>query len=312
MKAVIILCGKVGPNIEYTNLGQLPKIFKNADLVSIDLDGPITENNLAWPLKANIQKFRPKEIGWIKQLNVKHATLANYHIMDYRQRGIIDTIKYLNSLGIQFTGAGINKENASNTHIYKFDTQWIGIISCTVECREWKAGEVNSGIFNITSSREIIEKIATIKPLCKLIILHFHYKTLTDKIKDIMHEVIHAGVDIIQGYTDKIGPIEVVQRYTTDQNGQLIRSTPGIILYSLGNLLSDETCIASITINFETLNRNIELVPVHVVDKKIKLIANSDLKYQKIINSFKGPVPSFKGPVPSLPHNNHEVDQTSS
>lgn len=106
---------KNNPEISESTCSKL----SGRDLVCINLEGPICKN------RGKLKKIGPnlsqteESVRVLKQLGCHLVTLANNHIMDYGAEGLTDTMDCLRREGIEFTGAGIGREDTYKSYIYR-------------------------------------------------------------------------------------------------------------------------------------------------------------------------------------------------
>jgi len=79
--------------------------LKQADLVFVNLESPIVEN---CPRTDSGMTFctDKKMAEGLKAANIGVVTIANNHIGNYGQKGIVDTERFLTEAGIDYTGTG--------------------------------------------------------------------------------------------------------------------------------------------------------------------------------------------------------------
>lgn len=80
--------------------------------VILNLEGAFTTGTDKIKKRGEHLRQSKLTIEVLKKLNVKGVTLANNHIYDYGEEGLLDTIRVLDENGIQHTGAGKNIEEA--------------------------------------------------------------------------------------------------------------------------------------------------------------------------------------------------------
>ncbi|MCF7792442.1 MAG: CapA family protein [Candidatus Cloacimonetes bacterium] len=79
-----------------------------ADITAINLECPFTNAYTSHPTKSIVFKAEPDHISALDHMGTDVVTLANNHIWDYMNDGLLDTTNYLDSLGIPYSGAGMN------------------------------------------------------------------------------------------------------------------------------------------------------------------------------------------------------------
>ncbi|WLR51689.1 CapA family protein [Bacillus tianshenii] len=84
---------------------------ESADIAMLNLETAITASNDKYPKIYNF-KAAPHVLGGIKQSGFDLVSLANNHAMDYREKGLTDTMNHLKAYKLPYVGAGKNKLEA--------------------------------------------------------------------------------------------------------------------------------------------------------------------------------------------------------
>ncbi|MFO7895755.1 MAG: CapA family protein, partial [Candidatus Cloacimonadales bacterium] len=83
-----------------------------ADLTIANLEVPFTTSNNHHPTKTVYFKADPQHALGLANAGIDLVSLANNHILDYMEDGIIETQATLDSIGVQYSGAGLNAQEA--------------------------------------------------------------------------------------------------------------------------------------------------------------------------------------------------------
>ena len=131
---------------------------EKADLRIINLETTITTSENFEPKEINY-RMNPKNIDVLKVFKVNIACLANNHILDFKEEGLLETIEVLNKNGILTVGAGRNIEEAKKPIIFRCRTSKILIfnyadVSSGVPIW-WKAEKNKAGVNLITDLTQI-------------------------------------------------------------------------------------------------------------------------------------------------------------
>lgn len=100
---------------------EVREIFETVDIIIGNLEAPFT--NASNPLFKSKNPHLTFKVSTslatvLKKIPVNALTLANNHITDYGQRGVMDTMDTLKKLNILYTGAGKNLSEATNPIIF--------------------------------------------------------------------------------------------------------------------------------------------------------------------------------------------------
>src|SRR5690606_4891127 len=94
----------------------------------------------------------------LKSLNVNLCTLANNHVLDYDEQGVLDTLDFCKEHNIQTVGAGENKETASK--VFYLDSEVGKIAFINIAENEWASATKTTAGAN---GMDIIDDIKSIQ-----------------------------------------------------------------------------------------------------------------------------------------------------
>jgi poly-gamma-glutamate synthesis protein (capsule biosynthesis protein) len=131
----------------------------DADLIFANLEAPITESTFIREDK----RYNFKTSSEILEL-FDHRfvlSLANNHILDYGENGLLNTIESLNEYGIRYAGAGRNLAEANDPLMVNVKGVNIGIV-CAADNRYQSATESSPGTFPACPQllKQSLQKIA--------------------------------------------------------------------------------------------------------------------------------------------------------
>lgn len=206
---------------EETILGGLAATFQDADLVVANLEGPITENasvsetSLIGAHDNYVFTFDPLVAPLLKRLHIDVVNIGNNHIMNFGKDGVVSTKQFLSEAGVGFFGSPLEHDERILMR----------------EIRGTKVAFVNYNQFVWHGKEKALEDIATAKKTGEVVILYTHwgteYVSVTESVRELSHQFIEAGADLIIGSHPHIVQEKEVYR------GK-------VIYYSLGNLVFDQ------------------------------------------------------------------------
>ena len=245
------------------------KLTANVDYSIVNFECPVTESN------TKISKTGPciktQNINSLKALQFAGfnlLTLANNHIQDYSDQGVLDTIKFAKEYKFDVIGAGKDINEASKPLIKEISKIKIGFIN--IAENEFCAATNNTAGANTFDFIENTKTIQQLKQNVDKIILIYHggrehYQLPTPEQRKRLRYFIEIGVDAI------------VAHHTHCVSGyEFYNNKP--IVYSLGNFIFDYkekyqkgiwTQGMSVILNLEDKDKNftIDLVP-HLQGRK--------------------------------------------
>ncbi len=243
---------------------KLP-ILKAADIAMVNLENPMTKGGVPTD-KPFVFKAKPEYLNVLKNGGVDIVTLANNHIYDYRESGLVKTIAHLNDFGIKFVGAGRNIEEARRPVIFDVKGVKIAFFGYYGLRRhsESHPATLDSAGTAKRSLKYIRDDVKKIRPAVDLIIVNLHWGREKENFPEddqihFAHRVIDYGADLIVGHHPHV--LQGIERYKNRT-----------IAYSLGNFIfggnsrtSELTGILKITINSKNPHHyQTELLPVQV------------------------------------------------
>jgi poly-gamma-glutamate synthesis protein (capsule biosynthesis protein) len=91
-------------------LSAIAYLFRDADLAIVNLECAITESTDIFPGAPKAFYFGASVAATetLKSAGIDLVSLANNHALDFGDKGLLDSIKYLKAAGIKWTGAGAN------------------------------------------------------------------------------------------------------------------------------------------------------------------------------------------------------------
>jgi len=206
-------------------------IFTNADFNIINLESPLTlAGNEHKILKTGPHmKSIPTSINVLKILNIQLATLANNHIYDFGDKGLLDTIELCKSQNISTVGAGMNLIKASEISLHKIGQITIGIVNITEN--EWSIASDTHGGANPVNIIANVRSIINAKKEADIVILIIHggnenFNYPSPRIIDQYRFYAEQGASLIVGHH-----AHCISGYET------YNEVP--IFYGLGNFLFD-------------------------------------------------------------------------
>ena len=96
-------------------------IIRAADIAMANLEAPLTDRGEKHPDKKFTFRVPPAAAANIKAAGFDLMTLANNHIGDYGEQGVLDTLAALDDAGLAYTGAGHDLKQARSAHAIELD-----------------------------------------------------------------------------------------------------------------------------------------------------------------------------------------------
>ena len=212
--------------------GELLPLLHSTDFNLINLEAALTVSEHAVPKVFNF-KADPKKVKALAEGAVHVVNLANNHVLDFGEEGLLETLRTLNNAHILHVGAGKDAKEAAAPAILERKGIKIGILGCTDNEPSWRAEAGKPGTFylQIGDLEAIRESIIKLRSEVDLLILTIHWgPNMRDRpspdFREFAHQLIDLGVDLIHGHSAHIF-----------QGIEIYRGKP--ILYDTGDFIDD-------------------------------------------------------------------------
>ncbi len=220
--------------------GDVLPILRSAAAVIGNLECPITLHGQGWRSGWKAFRFRagPRAVEALRAANIRAVNLANNHILDFEDRGLLDTLDYLDAAGIAHVGAGRDCEQAIRPAILDLPGIRLGLIGFTDNMAEFAAGPRSPGTAHM-AIRSDAATLGIVRMLARelrragaeLVVLSVHWgpnlrTRPCARFRRFARQAADLGIDVVHGHSAHlIQGVEVC-------NGTLI-------LYDTGDFLND-------------------------------------------------------------------------
>ncbi len=202
-----------------------------ADIFMVNQEFPFTDRGEKVPDKQFNFRVSPQWVSALQEMDVDLVTLANNHILDYGQQGLLDSCDTLNEAGIAYVGGGRDLDEAKKLVTMEAGGRTIGFIGTSRVYMDgsWAAGTDHPGVFSTYDPSLAIEEIKKAKEQCDYLVVYVHWgierNTEPESYQRSMGQAyIDAGADLVVGsHPHVLQPVETYKDKT--------------IAYSLGNFV---------------------------------------------------------------------------
>lgn len=241
---------------------NLKKVFQSQDIIFGNLETVLSNRGSPLPKRVSL-RTESENIRYLKDAEFSIVNIANNHIMDYGEIGLLDTINILEKNNIKFIGAGRNIKEAIEPVILKKNSSRIGFIGFT--SAGLVAEEKHSGCVPLNKEL-VLNCISKLKKKVDILIVSLHWGIEyifypSPEQQQLARILIDNGADLIIGHHPHV--IQGVEEYKN-----------GLIFYSLGNcnfgVEQDKNYKGTnigliVSIEFLKMRRkNYELIPIKI------------------------------------------------
>jgi hypothetical protein len=177
---------------------RIVALAASADCNVANLESPLTVSANGLPYQAHLIKAEPKPSEILKLFDI--FSLANNHIMDYREGGLRDTISFLQGLGKAHFGAGATRDQSLIPYEFERDGQKVAFLAFTRWHRATRrsAGAAPDRIRLLTRIIANLRQCGYFVAICP----HWNYEYIdypAPSNRRIARRLIDAGANLIIG-----------------------------------------------------------------------------------------------------------------
>ncbi len=204
--------------------------FRTADIAVVNLENPLTTNGTPRN-KAFLFRALPEFVRVLVNGGIDIVNLANNHIYDYSQGGLLETIRHLDQAEIEHIGAGANMKQARKPVIRNVRGTRLGFLGYYglrphSDCHPATKDSAGTALRHLKFIRQDIQKL---RNQVDFIIINFHWGHEKENYPKedqifVAHKTIDYGADLIIGHHPHVW--QGIEKYKD-----------GIIAYSLGNFI---------------------------------------------------------------------------
>lgn len=260
-----------GGTIEKGISADLLSEMQKTDILVANNEFPYTRRGM--PTEGKTYTFRadPDTVAYLHDMGVDVAVLANNHIFDFGEEGLLDSLDTLSAAGIPYIGAGRNLQEASAPVYFIVNDIKIAIVAATqIERLDHPdtrgADENTSGVFRCLHPEKLYEAVAQAKENSDFVIVYVHWGT--ENVSEPDWAQLEQGAGLAKAGADLvIGAHPHCLQGITYQG-----ETP--VIYSLGNFWFNSRTVDTGMIQVEIANdglRSVRFVPAIQSDCRVKL-----------------------------------------
>jgi poly-gamma-glutamate synthesis protein (capsule biosynthesis protein) len=215
--------------------GAFRSLLAGADLTVVNLEGP-APNDFVYHEDGLSFSFDPALLVGLRDAGIDAVSLANNHIRNAGSKGVLDTCRNLDAIGVAHAGAGANVAAASKAVWFQAGGMKVALLAYDA----LQAGNFATAARAGAAPYRIATAIADIKTArsagAGFVIVMPHWGpeyslSVSPQQRRDAAAMVAAGADVILGsHSHFTGPVEAINRPSDG---------PAFVAYSLGDLLFD-------------------------------------------------------------------------
>ena len=257
--------------------------LSSADVLEINNEFCFSERGEQAPDKQFTFRVNPSYVSLLNEMGVDVAGLANNHVLDFGRDALADTFTTLSDAGIEYTGAGTSREDASKLIVKEVNGKKYGFLAASrvIPVGSWNVDNSQPGVFTCYDTTALCNAITAAKTQVDYLFVCVHWGVehtteLTDYQVANGHAYIDAGADAVIGSHPHV--LQGMEYY----NGKPI-------FYSLGNFIFNENINSTMAVKFvfnEAGDVTVSLLPAYASSAKTYLAEGE--KAAGILNYVNG------------------------
>ena len=214
------------------NGGAVRKLIKGADLALANFENPAPDR-FRWHTSKTVFTADPKLIDGVVRAGIDYVSIANNHIGDAGDAGILQTIANLKERGLRYSGAGKDLAAARKPAMLDARGTKVAVLGYDTIAKGYFAGKDETGSSQLSLPRATNDIQNARKAGADLVIVFPHWGTEYRRMpfaaqQQLARDIIDAGADMIIGnHAHYAAAMEVYE------------GKP--IWYALGNFVFDQT-----------------------------------------------------------------------
>ena len=183
--------------------------MRDVDILVANNEFPFTDRGTPTEDKTFTFRADTNTVSYLEDMGVDVAVLANNHIYDFGEVGLLDTLDTLMNAGIPQVGAGRNLEEASAPLYFIVNDMKIAVVAATqierLDNPDTKGATENSaGVFRCWNPDKLYQIVADAKEKSDFVIVYIHWGTENQAEQDWAQleqapKIAEAGADLIIG-----------------------------------------------------------------------------------------------------------------
>ncbi|MFH1226152.1 MAG: CapA family protein [bacterium] len=195
-------------------------LFQDKDIISCNLEGAVTNGGAHYaPDNVYDFAFSPEVIGQLRAYNFNFFNLANNHLADQGDRGLLETRTNLGGLGIGFSGCPDGQVADCSYEILEIKNKKIGLVGLSM-------------VYGLLRDQDVRDLIAGIAADVDLVLVSIHWGA------EYVHNFNSAQQTTARLFIDSGADLVVGHHPHVVQGIEIYNNRP--IFYSLGNFIFDQ------------------------------------------------------------------------
>lgn len=265
-----------GGTIENGISAEMLDVLQSVDILVANNEFPFTSRGTPTEGKTYTFRAEPDTVAYLHDMGVDLAVLANNHMFDFGEQGLLDTLDTLSDAGIPYIGAGRNLEEAATPVYYIVNDIKIAVVAATQIERldnpdTRGAGENISGVFRCLDPTKLYEVVGKAKAESDFVIVYMHWGT------ENVAEPDWAQLDQASGLADAGADLIIGDHPHCLQGIAYYGDVP--VIYSLGNFWFNsktvDTGMVQVEIDAEGL-KSFRFVPAIQSDCRVNLASGTE------------------------------------
>jgi len=251
-------------------------MLQKVDILVANNEFPFTDRGTPTEEKTYTFRADTGTVSYLHDMGVDAAVLANNHIYDFGEVGLLDTLDTLEGAGIPYVGAGRNLKEASAPVYYIVNDMKIALVAATqierLDNPDTKgATQETAGVFRCWDPELLYETVKLAKENSDFVIVYIHWGT------ENVSEPDWAQLEQAPGLAEAGADLIIGDHPHCLQGITYFDDTP--VIYSMGNFWFNsktvDTGMVKVTINRDGL-KAFQFIPAVQSDCRVNLAVGEE------------------------------------
>lgn len=236
--------------------------LRDIDIVGANLEGAVTEGGVhSHPVYPYDFAFSPERVAAAVDVGISFFTIANNHLQDQGEEGVLSTRRLLTGLGVDFSGDVDSRVSDDSVTVIERNDLDVAMISL-------------SGVYGALNTDAVRGLVSDSENRADLVIVNVHWGVEYQHVahpaqRSLARALVESGTDLVIGHHPHV-----------TQGIEIVDGVP--VFYSLGNFIFDQAFSEAtqeglaVRVGIDAQRYAIDLLPFRSIEYQPRWRENAD------------------------------------
>ena len=179
---------------------EIVRLFESADLAVCNLEGALSDHAEKCAKTGPVKVAATSAIEAYKKLGIDLCLLANNHVTDGGNQGVLDTMRTLDDSAIRYIGAGRDKDSIERSIVQIVGEKKIGFYNVSETMYNKPSSEL-AGVW-LYDEYVVCQEIEELKAKCDYVVVLYHggiekFPYPSPELRKRFHRMADNGADVV-------------------------------------------------------------------------------------------------------------------